>query len=64
METPSEDPLINGLYGMYYAVGLQNGSDPRYVQAIPTIKHFDANSLEGSWNEWGNGTGNITRHDL
>ena len=47
METPSEDPMINGIYGTMYSLGLQNGSDPRYVQAIPTLKHFDANSLEG-----------------
>ena len=47
METPSEDPYINGMYGIAYTQGLQNGTDPRYVMAIPTLKHYDANSLEG-----------------
>ena len=36
--------MLNGIYGTLYAIGLQNGSDPRYIQAIPTLKHFDANS--------------------
>lgn len=60
METPSEDPLINGIYGTLYSIGLQNGSDPRYVQAIATLKHFDANSLEGTWGPYNN----ITRHNF
>jgi hypothetical protein len=28
---------------------MQNGSDPRFLQGIATLKHFDANSLEGNW---------------
>jgi hypothetical protein len=60
METPSEDPLINSAYGIAYTVGLQNGSDPRYIQAIPTLKHYDANSLEGTWGPYNN----ITRHNV
>ena len=49
METPSEDPLINGLYGALYSMGLQNGEDSRFLQGIATLKHFDANTLEGPW---------------
>jgi len=29
---------------------MQNGSDPRFLQGVATLKHFDANSLEGNWN--------------
>ena len=70
LETPGEDPLLNGLYGAYYTIGLQNGtdprfSDPRFLQAVVTLKHYDANSLEGTWDKDGkydleNGT--LTRH--
>ena len=58
-EIPSEDPYWNGVYGKYYTLGLQNGSsnskyyDPRYYQAITTLKHFDAYSMEDY--------GNVTR---
>lgn len=45
-EVPSEDPLINGRFGVGYTVGLQNGTDPRYLQAVVTLKHWDAYSLE------------------
>ena len=61
-EIPSEDPYWNGVYGKYYTLGLQNGSkdskyyDERYYQAIVTLKHFDAYSLEDC-----NGT---TRHNF
>lgn len=41
-EVASEDPFINGLYGIAYSKGLQNGQDPRYLQAVTTLKHFDA----------------------
>ena len=65
LETPGEDPLVNGLYGAFYTIGLQNGSDPRYLQAVTTLKHYDANSLEGTWDKDGkydlkNGT--LNRH--
>ena len=53
METPSEDPFICGSYGAQYSIGLQNGDDPRFLQGIATLKHFDANSLEGSWGPGG-----------
>jgi hypothetical protein len=29
MEVPSEDPLLNGLFGAEYSLGLQYGQDPR-----------------------------------
>ncbi len=51
-EIPSEDPLWNGVYGTYFTLGLQNGSednkwfDPRYYLGIATLKHFDAYSME------------------
>ena len=66
METPSEDPMINGMYGEMYTIGLQNGSDPRFLQAVVTLKHYDANSLEGSWDENGkfDKKGNINRHTV
>ena len=63
LETPSEDPLLNGLFGAAVTTGLQVGSDPtyhdaRYLQAVVTLKHFAANSLEGDWGR----DGHITRH--
>lgn len=66
METPGEDPLMNGLYGKYYTLGLQNGSDPRYYLGITTLKHFAANSLEGNWNSDGTFSkyGKINRHTV
>ncbi len=43
MEVPSEDPFLSGKYGVEYTVGLQYGQlDPRYMQAIVTLKHWDA----------------------
>lgn len=44
---PSEDPLLNGYFGQMYSLGMQNGSDSRFLQGIATLKHFDANQLEG-----------------
>lgn len=46
METPSEDPLVNALYGVAYTRGLQEGKDPRYLQAVVTLKHWVAYSYE------------------
>ena len=40
MEVPSEDPLLNGYFGEMYSVGMQNGTDPRFLQGIATLKHF------------------------
>lgn len=47
-EVPSEDPLINGDFGMQHTLGLQTpaGGDSRYLQVIVTLKHWDAYSLE------------------
>lgn len=47
-EVASEDPFINGLYGIAYSKGLQNGQDPRYLQAVTTLKHFDACMSHGT----------------
>lgn len=46
METPSEDPLVNARYGVAYTRGLQEGKDPRYLQAVVTLKHWLAYSFE------------------
>jgi xylan 1,4-beta-xylosidase len=68
LETPSEDPFLTGVYGTLYTLGLQNNSqvDDRYLQAVATLKHLDANSLEGPhWNpkgEWDTKHGNISRY--
>lgn len=38
-----EDPYLSGQFGTAYTVGLQNGTlDPRYLQAVVTLKHWDA----------------------
>eukprot|EP01065_Artemidia_motanka_P043512 TRINITY_DN603_c0_g1_i1.p1 TRINITY_DN603_c0_g1~~TRINITY_DN603_c0_g1_i1.p1 ORF type:complete len:790 (+),score=175.63 TRINITY_DN603_c0_g1_i1:58-2370(+) len=59
LETPGEDPAVLGEFGASITTGLQNGTlDPRFLQAIVTLKHFDANSLEGPWGP----LGVITRH--
>ena len=62
LETPSEDPLVCGSFGSDVTTGLQHGEqrDERFLQAIVTLKHFDANSLEGDWGP----KGTITRHTV
>lgn len=40
-QVPSEDPGINGQWGVQYTKGLQEGADKRYLQAIVTLKHWD-----------------------
>lgn len=61
LETPSEDPTVCGSFGVEVTKGLQESkTDPRFVQAVVTLKHFDANSLEG---DWGPG-GKINRHTV
>ena len=35
-----------------------------FVQAVVTLKHFDANSLEGSWSADGTPGGPLTRHTV
>eukprot|EP00466_Bigelowiella_natans_P002901 jgi/Bigna1/35876/e_gw1.11.102.1 len=64
LETPSEDPLVCGYFGSEYSLGLQNGEDDRFLQAVTTLKHFTANSLEGPWNQDGSYGGNMTRHTV
>eukprot|EP00123_Amoebidium_parasiticum_P014893 comp22688_c0_seq2/m.35130 comp22688_c0_seq2/g.35130 ORF comp22688_c0_seq2/g.35130 comp22688_c0_seq2/m.35130 type:complete len:436 (-) comp22688_c0_seq2:9-1316(-) len=46
-EVPSEDPYVNGMFGVAYTKGLQEGPDKRYLLAVSTVKHWDAYSLEG-----------------
>lgn len=46
VESPGEDPLVCGMYGSAYAEGLQRGSDPDVYQAIVTLKHWIAYSVE------------------
>jgi len=62
LETPGEDPLLNGAFGREVTLGLQENPsiDSKYLQAVVTLKHFDANSLEGPWGE----NGEITRHTV
>lgn len=60
LETPGEDPYLNGQYGAFHTMGLQQGEDPRYLQAIVTLKHWDAYSLEDD----GGGAGKPTRHNF
>eukprot|EP01061_Rhynchopus_euleeides_P036336 TRINITY_DN6126_c0_g2_i2.p1 TRINITY_DN6126_c0_g2~~TRINITY_DN6126_c0_g2_i2.p1 ORF type:complete len:781 (+),score=313.29 TRINITY_DN6126_c0_g2_i2:68-2410(+) len=46
-EVPSEDPLVNGLFGTLYTQGQQNSADEtRFLQGITTLKHWDAYNLE------------------
>ena len=47
-ETPGEDPLVSGRYGMAYTEGLQLGEDARFVKVAVTLKHDFAYSLEDS----------------
>ena len=67
-ETPSEDPFLCGQFGTQYTLGLQNNSqlDSRFLQAVTTLKHFDANSLEGNWCPDGTcgEDGPMTRHSV
>jgi beta-glucosidase-like glycosyl hydrolase len=57
-EVPSEDPYVNGVFGMQYTRGLQRNDaiDAARVQAIVTMKHWDAYTLEDS--------DGFTRHDF
>eukprot|EP00754_Rhynchopus_humris_P032175 Rhum_TRINITY_DN15382_c0_g1::Rhum_TRINITY_DN15382_c0_g1_i2::g.154467::m.154467/K15920/XYL4; beta-D-xylosidase 4 len=48
-EVPSEDPVINGLYGTYVTKRMQNSPDEsRFLQGVNTLKHWNAYSLEDS----------------
>lgn len=56
-ESCSEDPYLCGVLGAAVADGLQRGEDLRYLQAVATLKHLVAYSLEdysppGAPHEW------------
>lgn len=56
-ESPSEDPLLSGLYGIAYTRGLQEGSEyPRVIKSVVTLKHWFAYSVEKY--------GEVTRHNF
>ncbi len=46
-EVPSEDPLLNGIFGTLYTQGIQGNASP-YVQVVVVLKHAIAYSLEDS----------------
>lgn len=60
LETPGEDPYLNGQYGAWHTIGLQQGEDDRFLQAVVTLKHWDAYSLEDA----GGAAGMPTRHNF
>ena len=48
-EVPGEDPYMNGIFGQQITEGLQQSPrDPKHLQAVSTIKHWDAYTLENS----------------
>ena len=59
-EGGAEDPYLLGELAKAWTLGLQNGSDPRYVLVAITLKHFVGNSVEGDW--VGPGGAIIDRH--
>jgi hypothetical protein len=60
VESPGEDPLLNGLYGTAYTQGLQQYTGiEKVVQAVVTLKHWLAYSIEGSQLHRGCGRHNI-----
>ncbi|CAB9501820.1 Exo-1,4-beta-xylosidase bxlB [Seminavis robusta] len=46
METPGEDPYLNGQYAVNFIKGMQEGEDPRYLKTVATLKHYTAYSVE------------------
>jgi len=47
VESPGEDPFVAASYGIAYTQGLQQYSgDEKVVQAVVTLKHFFAYSIE------------------
>lgn len=65
METPGEDPYLNGQYAVAYIKGMQEGHDERYLKTISTLKHFAGYSLE-NWKSYNRVSfdANITNQDL
>lgn len=65
-EGGAEDPKLMSDIGVAWTKGLQEGEDSRFVKIAITLKHFVANSVEGSWLP--NGTwspvGPINRHTI
>eukprot|EP01113_Clastostelium_recurvatum_P014919 TRINITY_DN1818_c0_g2_i1.p1 TRINITY_DN1818_c0_g2~~TRINITY_DN1818_c0_g2_i1.p1 ORF type:complete len:760 (+),score=162.36 TRINITY_DN1818_c0_g2_i1:146-2425(+) len=45
-EVPGEDPYLSGQFAYAYTTGLQQGEDKRFLQAVVTLKHWAAYSLE------------------
>lgn len=45
-ESASEDWYLAGQFGKHVSLGAQNGTDPRYMLAVVTLKHFALYSLE------------------
>jgi beta-glucosidase-like glycosyl hydrolase len=48
VEVASEEPLINGRFGVGYTRGVQTGADPAHLKTVVTLKHWAAYSLENS----------------
>ena len=44
LRVASEEPLINGRFGVGYTQGVQTGSDPNHLKTVVTLKHWDAYS--------------------
>ena len=70
-EGGSEDPYLMGSLGKAWSSGLQNSNDPnsKHMLVSITIKHFVANSVEGSWSTngqiWGDKKeSTVTRHTI
>ena len=47
METPGEDPTLNGEYAAMYVSGFQ-GAHPKFLKASACLKHFSAYSTEAN----------------
>jgi len=50
VETPGEDPFMNGVWGTQYTRGVQTGEDSNLLKTVVTLKHWDAYSLEDADN--------------
>ena len=64
-ETPGEDPYHIGQFAIAVVNGLQEGGDPRYLQAMSMAKHYFGYDLD----DWGNSTrfsfnANISQQDI
>ena len=45
-ETPGEDPIINGEYGVAFVSGMQGSAEGKYLRAAACLKHYAAYSEE------------------